>query len=211
MPGHPDFFRDFGIIPHGVSPPPTTIRAYFSWGHVIAQYLGTCLTSGLGVGMGLVLVLGFPFPVNVLAAAAPLVGCGYLVYFATRNDYAWVELNGEIVRAKHLYTGRLVERSIEEIEDLLTLVFQVRTAATLITEAWLGRVRGIMIRFHDQRTPLPVSRADPAMRNAKELIEAIVYRMSEKGAVDAEVINFDSKPLIRRIYWKDPGRIRHRT
>ena len=139
------------------------------------------------------------------------MGSGTSCTVATRNDYAWVELDGEIIRAKHLYTRRLVERSIEEIEDLLTLVFQVRTAATLTAEAWLGRVRGIMIRFYDQRTPLLVSRADPAMRNARELIEAIVYRMAEKGEVDAEVINFDSRPLIRRIYWKDPGRIRHRT
>jgi hypothetical protein len=205
MPGQPDFFRDFGIIPHGVSPPPKIVRAYFSWGRVMGQYLGTCLMSGLGVGMGLLFALTLPFPVNVLAAAAPLVGVGYLVYRGTRNDYAWVELDGEKLRAKHLYTGQFVERSIEEIEDLLTLVFQVRIAATLLTEAWLGRVRGIMIRFYDQRTPLQVSRADPAMNNAKELIEAIVYRMSEKSEVDAEVINFQGKPLIRRIYWKDPG------
>ncbi len=155
--------------------------------------------------MGLLFGLTLSLPVNVLAAAAPLAGFGYIVYRATRNDYAWVELDGETLRAKHLYTGRVVERSIEEVEDLLTLVFQVRTAASLIT-VWLGRVRGIMIRFHDQRTPLQVCRADPAMKNAKELIEAIIYRMSEKGEVDAEVINLEGKPLIRRIQWKEPGR-----
>ncbi|MEX2559618.1 MAG: hypothetical protein WD403_06865 [Pirellulales bacterium] len=200
-----DFFRDVGILPPGVSPPPEAVRGYLPWGHVIGQYLGTCLMSGLGIGVALLFALGLPFPVNI-AAAAPLAGFGYIVYRATRNDYTWVELDGEKLRAKHLYTRRVVERSIEEIEDLLTLVFQVRTAETLITEAWLGRVRGIMIRFRDKRTPLQVARADPAMKNAKELIEAIVFRMSEKGEVDAEVIDLEGKPLIRRIHWKEPGR-----
>jgi hypothetical protein len=206
MRGQPDFFRDFGILPHEVSPPPETVRAYFPWGQVMGQYLGTCLMSGLGIGMALLFALTLSFPVNILASAASLAGFAYIVYRGTRNDYSWLELDGEKLRAKHLYTRRMVERSIEEIEDLLTLVFQVRTAATLITEAWLGRVRGIMIRFRDQRTPLQVSRVDPAMKNAKELIEAIVYRMSEKAEVDAEVINFEGKPLIRRIHWKEPSR-----
>lgn len=67
----------------------------------------------------------------------------------------------------------------------------------------VGRVRGIMIRFPDKGTPLQVIRADSAMMNAKELIEAIVFRMSEQGKVDAKVIDFEGKPLIRRIHWKD--------
>lgn len=202
MAAQPDFFRDFGVIPYEVSAPTETVRAYFSWGQVIGQYLGSGMMSGLGVGMGLLFALTLPFPVNLLAAAAALAGFGYIVYRGTRNDYAWVELDGETLRAKHLYTRRVVERTIEEIDDLLTLVFQVQTVATLITEAWSGRIRGIMIRFHDQRTPLQVCRADPAMKNAKELIEAIVYRMSENCEVDAEVINFEGKPLIRRIHWR---------
>jgi hypothetical protein len=59
-----------------------------------------------------------------------------------------------------------------------------------------------MIRFKDHRTPLQVSRADPAMRNARELIEAIVYRMTVMGEVDVEVINLEGRPLVRRISWK---------
>jgi len=205
MKEQPDFFRDFGILPQGIAPPSETVRAYFHRGHVIGQYLAAFLMSGFGIGIGLLFALTLPFPVNMFAAAVPLVAAGYVVYRATRNDYAWVELEGEKLRAQHLYTRRVVERSVEEIEDLLTLVFQVRTAATLISEAWLGRVRGIMIRFCDQRTPLQVCRTDPTMKNAKELIEAIIYRMSLRGELDAEVINFEGKPLIRRIHWKAPG------
>lgn len=206
MPEQPDFFRDFGIIPFGVSPPPQTVRAYLSRGHVMGQYLGTGIAAGFGIGLGLLSALAPPFPANIIASAATFAGCVYFIYLVTRNDYYWVELDGETLRAQHLYTRRIIERSIDEIEDLLTLVIQVRSAAILITEAWLGRIRGIMIRFRDQRTPLQVSRADPAMRNAKELIEAIVYRMSEKGAIDAEIIDLEGKPLIRRIHWKEIGR-----
>jgi hypothetical protein len=205
MPEPPDFFRDYGVIPHGVSPPPQIVRCFLPWGHVVGQYLGTALMSGLGLGMGVLFALTLPPPVNVLGSGAALAATGYLIYMVTRNDYSWVELDGETLRAKHLYTRRVVERPIEEVEDLLTLVSQVRTVETMIAEAWLGRVRGVEVRFRDKRTPIRVCRADPAMRNAKELIEAICFRMAEKGEVDAEMIDLEGKPLIRRIHWKGPA------
>jgi hypothetical protein len=97
----------------------------------------------------------------------------------------------------------VVERPVDDIEDLLTHVLQIRTLTTVIVEAWLGRVRGVEIRFYDQRTPLRVSRVDPAMKNAEELIQAVIYQMAKLGELDAEVIDFQGKPLIRRIYWKE--------
>jgi hypothetical protein len=200
MKRQPDYFRDFGIIPYGVAPPPETVRCYLPWGHIIGQYVFTGVMAGFGIGIGTLFALTLPLPANVLASAAALGGFGCLVYLATRNDYSWVELDGETLRARHLYTQRVIERSIDEIEDLLTLVFQIRTVTVRITESWLGRVRGIEIRFRDKRTPLRVCRADPKMRNAKTLIEAIVYRMSEIGEVDAEIIDLEGKPIIRRIY-----------
>src|SRR5262245_55358996 len=184
-----DFFRDFGIISFEVSRPAEKVRSYLPWGHVIGQYIGMSFVASIGNGMGIICALGVPFPVNVLAVPVPLMGFGFLIYLATRNDYAWVELDGETIRAQHLYTRKVTERSVDDVEDLLTLVFQVRIGATLITEALVGRIRGIMIRFRDKRTPFQVARADPAMTNAKELIEAIIFRMSEKGEIDAEVID----------------------
>lgn len=203
MTGQPDFFREFGILPYGSSPPPERVRSYLPWYHVIGQYVMTCVLSSLGITGALYFAQTLLFPMDVIAAAALFTGCWFLLYLATRNDYSWVELDGETLRAKHLYTRQVIERSIEEIEDLLTLVFLVRNATTRITEALLGRVRGIRIRFCDKRTPLQIVRADPAMRNAKELIEAVIFRMSEKDEVDAEIIDFEGKPLIRRIHWKD--------
>jgi hypothetical protein len=200
-----DPFRDFGILPEGMTPPPEKVRSFLPTGHIIGQYVFSVMMIVFGLGMAAVFWFGFPFPLNVPAAAVALAVFGGLIFLATRNDYSWVELDGAILRAKHLYTGRIVERSIEEIDDLLTLVLQVRTLSTMIVDAWLGRVRGVEIRFRDKRTPLRVCRTDPAMRNAKELIEAVIFRMSQQGEVDAEVIDFGGKPLVRRIFWKSPA------
>lgn len=202
LPEQPDFFRDIGIFPKGAAAPPQIVRAYFTRGHVIGQYFGTCLMASLGMGMTAVFALTLPSPANLLAAALSLAGFPFILYLANRNDYIWVELNGATLRAKHLYTRHVVERPIEEIEDLLALVTLVRTVEVLIVEAWLGRIRGILIRFSDKRTPLQICRADPAMTNARELIEAIIYRMAERGEVDAEIVNLEGTPLIRRIFWK---------
>lgn len=202
MPDSPDHFRDFGILLNELTPPKETVRACLPLRHVIGQYLATCLIASGGGAMALLFGLFSPFPTNILGTSAMLALFGYIVFRAMHNDYIWVELDGEKIRAKHLYTRRVVERSIEEIEDLLTLVFQHRTLETIVTDAWLGRIRGIMVRFRDRRTPLQVSRTDPAMTNAKELVEAIVYRMQKSNEVDAEIINFNGKPLVRRIYWK---------
>ncbi len=199
----PDFFRDFGILPYGKTKPPTKVRAFLPTGHIIGQFIATALIIGFGLGAATLFALTLNFPLNVFAPVGPLAAAGIVVYFVTRNDYAWIELEGEVCRARHLYTRRLVERPIKEIEDLHTLVVQVRTLSVKVVEAWLGRVRGVEIRFQDQRTPLRISRTDPAMKNAKELVEALIYRMWQIGSVDAEIINLHGKPLVRRIFWEE--------
>jgi hypothetical protein len=204
MPGKPDEFRDFGILPPDLPAPPELVRAAFSTGTVIGQYIAMGLLGGFGLGIAVLFAFTLPLGVlNLLPAALAVALSGLLIYLITRHDYRWIELDGETLRARHLYTGRVVERRVDEIEELLTHVFQVRTAAAALTDAWLGRVRAIEIRFFDGRTPLRVSRTDPAMRNARELIEAVIYRMSRQGEVDAEVINLDGRPLIRRLFRKE--------
>lgn len=202
MPAEPDFFRDFGIHPGAVSPPSHTVRATFSTGQKVGQFMGSGLLSAVGVGLALLPAFGLPFPGGAIAGLGILACFGFLVYRVTRNDYAWVELKGETLRAEHLYTGRVVERPVEEIEELVTLVSPFVNAAVFVTEAWLGRIKGVQIKFRDQSTPIQVCRSDPAMRNAKELIQALVYRMAEKGEITAEVVDLEGAPLVRRVYWK---------
>lgn len=199
-----DAFRDFGILPEDAAPPAGIIRANFSVGTVIGQYIGTAFMSSLGLGGAVVGLLAAPFPTNLVVATMPLVLFGGIVWLATRHDYAWIELDGDILRAQHLYTGSIVERNVREIDDLLTLVIQARTLAVVVTEAWLGRIRGVEIRFRDGRTPLRVQRSDPAMRNGKELIQAIIYQMAQKGKVEAEVRDLRGTPIVRRLFWPIP-------
>jgi hypothetical protein len=156
----------------------------------------------VGLGLAVLLALTMPLPLNLLGCAAALAGFGTFVYLATHNDYRWVELDGTTLRAKHLYTGRVIERPLEEIECLGTMVYQVQTTETAVMQALLGRVKGIEVRFRDRRTPLRILRADPPMTNARELIEAIVFRMAQVREVDAEIIDFAGRPLVRHIHWK---------
>jgi hypothetical protein len=203
-----DSFRDFGILPHGVKPPPEIVRGFFSTGRIIGQYLGTGIVSALGLGLGTLLAFTMPVPLNMLGCVAALAGFGAVVYLATHNDYRWIELDGNTLRARRLYTGRTIERSIDEIDSLTTMVYQVGGDTTAVIEELLGRVKGVELRFRDQRTPLRILRADPAMTNAAELIEALLYRMRQQRELDTEVVNWVGKPLVRRVWWKGetPGK-----
>jgi hypothetical protein len=204
MPSQSDAFRDFGILPDNATPPAGVIRTNFGGGTIFGQYAATAIMSCIGLGISALFAFTLPLPLNLIAGPIFFALTVALIYFVTRNDYAWIELDGDIIRARHLYTGQVVERTVAEVDHLLTLVVQVKTLAITIRDKWLGRIRGIDIRFRDQRTPLRVNRSDPAMRNAKEFIQALVYRMSEKGRIDAEIINFEGSPLVRRIFWIEP-------
>jgi hypothetical protein len=82
------------------------------------------------------------------------------------------------------------------------MTYQVQRPETAVVENLLGRVKGIEIRFHDRRTPLRILRADPAMTNAKELIEAVVYRMAQIRELETEIAEVNGKTLVRNIHWK---------
>jgi hypothetical protein len=202
MAENPSSFRDFGILPEGIHPPPERVRSFLSTGRIVGQYIGSGIISALGLGLTVLFALTMPLPLALLGCAAALTGFGAFVYLATHNDYRWVELEGNTLRAKHLYTGRTVERSVAEIESLGTMVYQVRRLEAVVAEKLLGRVKGIEIRFRDRRTPLRILRSDPAMTNARELIEAVLYRMAQVRELEAEVVTFGGQPLVRNIHWK---------
>jgi hypothetical protein len=204
MANPPDPFRNFGILPENAPVPPTRVRADFSTGTLIGQYVGGVFLSAIAVGIAVLCWFVMPFPGSIIFGALIVLGWGVLLYLLTRNDYAWVELDGTTLRAKHLYTGQLVERPLREVKDLFTHILPMQLVAAVLIEAWLGRIRGVVIRFRDGKTPLYVSRADPAMRNARELIQAIVYRMGQIAPLDAEVVDLEGAPLVRRVFWKEP-------
>jgi hypothetical protein len=199
----PPTFRDFGIHPEGLKPPAAArIRSYLSTGPIVGQYIFTGIVAVLGLGLAVAFVLTLPLALAVLGAAAALIGFAAIIHLATHNDYRWIELDGNTLRARHLYFGRTVERSLEEIDCLGTMVYQVRTDTTDMMELLLGRVKGVEIRFRDLRTPLRIVRADPAMTNAAELIEAVLYRMQQLRPLQSEIVNWEGKPLVRRVFWQ---------
>ncbi len=195
-------FRDFGILPQDLQPPPATVRSFLSTGRIIGQYIATALVFAVAAGILLLVVWLMPSPVKWVASAAVVFAFASLIYAGTRRDYAWVELTGDTIRAKHLYTGHILERNIEEIESLSTLVIHSSHIESAVIQSILGRVKGIEIHFRNESTLLRVMRADPKMTNAQELIEAILYRMKEKRELDADVIDFEGQPLARSVVWK---------
>ena len=52
-----DFFRDYGILPHGEVEPPQMVRCYLEWGDVIGHYVGTGVLSALVIYIALILVV----------------------------------------------------------------------------------------------------------------------------------------------------------
>jgi hypothetical protein len=184
-------------------PPPAKIRCFLSTRHIVCRYIVTVLVLALGLGLTIVFALTMESPLSLLGCAAALAGVGVFVFLAAYKDYCWVELEGNSIRAKHIYTRRTIERTINEIESLNTIYYGVRRIETIVIEKLLGRVKGIEIRFRDRRTPMRILRADPAMTNAQELIEALLYRMKQVRELDSDIINLAGQPLIRKIHWKD--------
>jgi len=160
------------------------------------------LLSALGIGLAILLAMTMPRPLNLLGCAASLATFGMMAFLATHNDYRWVELDHEILRAKHFYTGRIIERPVNGIEYLGMIVRPVRRSETVAVEALLRRAKGVEIRFRDRRTPLRILRSNPAMTNARELIEALLFRMAEIREVEPEIIDIAGKPLQCNIHWK---------
>jgi hypothetical protein len=194
-------FRDFGILPGDVAAPQGIVRCWLSTGQIIGQYLFSAFMIFLGLGMGIPMVLfGRPeiMAIDVVVASFFLG----LTYFATRNDYAWIELDGPVLRARHLYTRRIVERSIRDIKAVQTHVYLMHTVAVSIVEWLTGVIRGYEIQFHDG-VRFRASRSDPAMAGAQALIEGVIYRMSQAGAITAVMGEYKGKPIVRRIGWKE--------
>lgn len=187
-----------------LTPPRERVRGFFSGTRLFGQYFGTTCLFLVGLALTVFEGLYLPWPLNVLACVSSLTTFGVLCYLSTRNDYRWVEVDEGRIRAEHLYTRKLIERSISEIESLNTVVHPTGSSGlqAAILEKLLGRVKAIDVRFSDRRTSIRIQRVDPAMTNAQELIEALLFRMGQIKELDAEIVQYKGSPLVRRIYWK---------
>ena len=88
-----------------------------------------------------------------------------------RHDYAWIELTENKLRARHLYSWRIFEFPLDEVDRL-----EAYDLAPGISFA----MKGAVIRLWDERQRLWIPIADPAMKNAKELIAAINDRLARR-------------------------------
>lgn len=198
----PSVFRDTGVWPFELQPPQEQrIRAYLNGGRMLLQYVILVIIL-LVVGMFFVGSFYTLWPLSIFAALATLISLTIWLLVVCRNDYHWIELEHDTLRAKRLFWGGEVVRPLNEVIALDTLYHEVSTTETLIAEKLLGRVRGIEIRFLDNRTPLRVMRADPAMTNAEALIQAIAYRMSLLHPLQCEALLLEGKPFVKQIGWQ---------
>jgi hypothetical protein len=197
-------FSEFNLPPEAQLP--SVVRSYFSSGRIAGQYIASYLALSLGLALAATLGYFLPFPLNLLGSAAAALGCLAFVFVVTRHDHRWIELDGQTLRAKHLYTGLVLERSVAEVESLRAIVHQGQGALdTFLIHKLLGRLKGMEICFRDGATPLRVMLSDPAMTNARELIAALLYRMSEQGELEAEIIEFHGQPLARTVHYQGEG------
>ncbi len=165
------------------------IRAFFTTGRAVGQFIGTAVMLAIGIAM-LVFINRFtpapPLQMRLIASASAFVAFASIIFQAVRLDHRWVELDGDKIRARHLYTAGVSEWSIAEIRGI----------------AARGR-KGTEILFKNRRRPIRVTYFDPAMTNADDLIRAVVERMGKHKAVIAEFFDPDEKTRIRFAYWSD--------
>jgi hypothetical protein len=204
--------RDFGVLPGGRRPAVPRVRSEITGGHAFGQYLMSfmmsCGCGGMFLGAGVMSFLAarregkLNDPALIPAEAIFLLGAaafvGITIWVAQRSN-RWVELDGEVIRARNLYTGRIVEKSVWEVTEVTTEVYLVAGAAVRITELLQGRIRGFSIRFPDLPKGLRVYR--PEMQKVAELIQAIAAKLQERGEVVPEIINFEGRPMVRRLVY----------
>ncbi|MCA9081795.1 MAG: hypothetical protein KDA58_14630 [Planctomycetaceae bacterium] len=198
-----DLFRDFGLDPDAATRPvESRVRASFSALQMFGQYLGTVLMTCMGVGMTWGL-WHLPAPWHGPGALLGAIGGGWILWRGTHLDQAWVELEGTTLRTRHLYTGRERERDLSEVSEIVSVILSRGSTEANIAAALWGRIKALLLRFQDGSTPIQISRADPAMRGARELMEAILFRMRELGELDADVHVVQGSPLVTRIRWRN--------
>jgi hypothetical protein len=195
-----ELLRTYGILPQRTSPTRGPIRSSLTKGNIFGQWIAFVL---FGVGpllLGIFLLIVVPVLSIRLGLAGFLCGLGLILgFFIARDVNEWVELDGDTLRWKHLFTRRVHERKIYEIEAIVTLTLAMRTVTVLIVEGIYGRIKGFEFRFPGMKQGIRVFRADPTMTHVRELLEGVIAQMYQYGEVVPEIVELDGKPLVRRL------------
>lgn len=195
-----ELLRTYGILPERSAPRRGLIRSSLTRGNIIGQWIAFALFGVGPILLGLLLLIVVPVFSVRLGLGMFFCGLGLILGFLIARDVnEWVELEGDTLRWKHLFTRRVHERRISEIEQVVTLTLAIRTVAVRITEGIFGRIKGFEFRFPGMKQGVRVFRADPAMTNIRELLEGIVSQMYQHGEVIPEIIDLDGLPLVRRL------------
>lgn len=196
-----ELLRMYGFVPQqGAEAPRGPVRSSLTTGNIIGQWIAFVLFGVCPVLLGLLLLVVVPVLPVRLGLGTFFCGFGLLIGWLIAHDVnEWVELDGDALRWKQLFSRQVRQRSVGELEAIVTLTLAVRTVAVRITESIFGRIKGFEFRFPDAKRGVRIFRADPAMTNVRELLEGVVAQMYRYGDVVPEIVDFEGAPLVRRL------------
>ena len=172
MPEKTPSFRDFGILPNDLPPPAETIRCFFSTGRIVGQYIGTGLASALGLGLAVLIALTMPLPLSLLGCARRWPGLGPSCIWRRTTTIAGLSWRATPFGPSTFTRDARLNAPSMKLRAWARLSTRIRRAETVVMENLLGRVRGVVIRFHD-RAP---------------------FIMIIELAFHAEIVNFAGQP-----------------
>jgi hypothetical protein len=195
-----DLLRHYGIVPQRQAAIKDSVRSVLTPGNVFGQWAAFVLFGIMPLLLALLLLVVVPIP-NVrfgLAAFFSIFGLsvGYLIAHDTNR---WVEVDGDFLRWKRLFSGQIVQRRVGELQEIRTMIVMVTNLTVRIHESIFGRVRGFEFRFADTKKGVRVWRVDPKMTHVAELVEAAIAKLYELGDVQPEIIELEGTPLVKRL------------
>lgn len=198
-----EVLRTYGISPKRTEAPKEVIRSRLTAGNIFGQWIAFLMFGAGPVALAILLLIVVPVLEVRLGLGAFFGLFGLIVGFLIARDVnEWVELDGNSLRWKHLFTRLVDERPVSELESIETLTLAFRTVTVKIVEGMYGRIKGFEFRFPHMKQGIRIFRADPTMTNVRELLEGVIAKMYENGEVIPEVEDFEGTPLVRRLTLK---------
>jgi hypothetical protein len=159
----------------------TVVRSHLRLAAKIpALVIGPSIWLGLLAG-GILVAWKAPTLGSRLTIPLVMWGGGAFLMYHMIHTFDWVEFDGEVLRARHLYTRRLWVCRVEDIEEVRPAYGAVKGAANALMDRIIGPVRGYEIRVAGRRRGIWMAVGDTA--NAKELAMAVARAIGKPIAV----------------------------